>query len=166
MSDVYRKTGRGGSGNFYSKKDVENVQKANSEDLEAQKTTNATAAAAATGPRSPTAGGYARVGRGGAGNFHDPSSLPDAKQQEEAADKTRAAVSASLSRSARGASGRGGAGNYGDSSVPGGGGGETAEDEAERKQALERKIIEDVEAGLPMPPRAYQHATKKDEESA
>ncbi|KAK1992925.1 hypothetical protein LX36DRAFT_674219 [Colletotrichum falcatum] len=158
MSDVYRKTGRGGSGNFYSKKDVEDVEKANPEDLEAQKTANATAAA--TGP---TAGGYARGGRGGAGNFHDPSSLPDAKQQEDAAGKTQAAVSASLARSARGASGRGGAGNYGDSSVPGG---EAAGDELRRKQALEKKIIEDVEAGLPMPPRAYQHTTKKDEENA
>ncbi|KDN60588.1 hypothetical protein CSUB01_02087 [Colletotrichum sublineola] len=134
----------------------------NEQDLEAQKTTDATAVA--TGPTSPTAGGYARAGRGGAGNFHDPASLPDAKQQEEAAGKTRAAVSASLARSsARGASGRGGAGNYGDASVPGG---ETAEDEAKRKQALERKIIEDVEAGLPMPPRAYQQTTKKDEENA
>ncbi|GJC86468.1 hypothetical protein ColLi_09306 [Colletotrichum liriopes] len=129
MSDVYRKTGRGGSGNFYSKKDVEDVEKANSER--------------------------------GAGNFHDASSLPSAKQQEEVAGKTRAAVSASLARSARGASGRGGAGNYGD-----GAGETTAEEEAKRKQALERKIIEDVEAGLPMPPRAYQHNTKKDEEDA
>ncbi|GKT53239.1 hypothetical protein ColTof4_13348 [Colletotrichum tofieldiae] len=162
MSDVYRKTGRGGSGNFYSKKDVEDVEKANPEDVEAQKTTNATAAAAqTTSPTSPTAGGYARAGRGGAGNFHDASSLPSAKQQEEVAGKTRAAVSASLARSARGASGRGGAGNYGD-----GAGEATAEEEAKRKQALERKIIEDVEAGLPMPPRAYQHNTKKDEEDA
>ncbi|TQN66858.1 hypothetical protein CSHISOI_08562 [Colletotrichum shisoi] len=161
MSDVYRKTGRGGSGNFYSKKDVEDVEKANPEDVEAQKTNNATVAST-TSSTSPTAGGYARAGRGGAGNFHDASSLPDAKHQEEVAGKTRAAVSASLARSSRGASGRGGAGNYGETSVPGGT--ETAEGEAKRKEALERKIIEDVEAGLPMPPRAYQHTSKKDED--
>ncbi|KAF6837337.1 hypothetical protein CPLU01_03201 [Colletotrichum plurivorum] len=156
MSDVFRKVGRGGAGNFYSKKDVEDVEKANPEDIEAQKD----AAAATTSPTSPnTSSAYARAGRGGAGNFHDTSSLPNAKQQEEAADKTRAAVSASLARSSRGASGRGGAGNYGDAAVPGS---DLGEDDVKRKEALEKKIIEDVEAGLAMPPKAYQHLSTKE----
>ncbi|KAF5501028.1 hypothetical protein CGCS363_v006638 [Colletotrichum siamense] len=158
MSDVFRKVGRGGAGNFYSKKDVEDVEKAKPEDAEAQK--DAAAAATTTSPTSSSNGSaYARAGRGGAGNFYDHSSLPDTKQQEEAAGKTQAAVNASLARSARGATGRGGAGNYGDSTVPGS---ETAEDEVKRKEALEKKIIEDVEAGLPMPPKTYYHQSTKE----
>ncbi|TDZ24248.1 hypothetical protein Cob_v003031 [Colletotrichum orbiculare MAFF 240422] len=164
MSDVFRKVGRGGAGNFFSKKDVEDAQKASPEDVEAQKDA---ATAATTSPTSATTNpsGYARAGRGGAGNFHETASLPDAKQQEEAAGKTQAAVNASLARSSRsggGASGRGGAGNYGESAVPGA---ETT-DEDVRKEALEKKIIEDVEAGLPMPPKTYYHPSAKENKQA
>ncbi|OHE94656.1 hypothetical protein CORC01_10057 [Colletotrichum orchidophilum] len=158
MSDVFRKVGRGGSGNFFSKKDVEDAEKAKPEDIEAQKTADVVAASST----SPTTSGYVRAGRGGSGNYVDPSSLPGAKQQEELASKTQAAVSASIARSARGASGRGGAGNY-TGSLPDA---EATDEEVKRKEALEKKIIEDVEAGLPMPPKAYQHTTKKEEEGA
>ncbi|KAL0931863.1 uncharacterized protein CTRU02_212816 [Colletotrichum truncatum] len=158
MSDVFRKVGRGGAGNFYSKKDVEDAEKAKSEDVEAQKDAASATAASPTSPTT-TSSAYARAGRGGAGNFHDSSSLPDAKQQQEVAGKTRAAVNASLARSTRGASGRGGAGNYGDSTVPGS---DTTDEEVRRKEALEKKIIEDVEAELPMPPKTYYHPSTKE----
>ncbi|KAL2881309.1 hypothetical protein SGCOL_003259 [Colletotrichum sp. CLE4] len=143
MSDVFRKVGRGGSGNFFSKKEVDNAERANPEDIEAQKSTDV--AASSTSPTSSGPDLFART-----------------KQQEELASKTQAAVNASIARSAaRGASGRGGAGNY-TGSVPGA---ETTE-EVKRKEALEKKIIEDVEAGLPMPPKAFHHTTKKEEEGA
>lgn len=78
--------------------------------------------------------------------------------------KTRSAVNASLARSTRGASGRGGAGNYGESAVPGS---EATDEEVRRKVALEKRIIEDVEAGLPMPPKTYyHHSTKEGKEVA
>ncbi|KXH66021.1 hypothetical protein CSAL01_09599 [Colletotrichum salicis] len=158
MSDVFRKVGRGGSGNFFSKKDVDDAEKATPEDIEAQKSTDVAASST-----SPTSSGYVRAGRGGSGNYVDPTSLPGTKQQEELASKTQAAVNASIARSAaRGASGRGGAGNY-TGSVPGA---EATEEEVKRKEALEKKIIEDVEAGLPMPPKAFHHTTKKEEEGA
>ncbi|KAK1702676.1 hypothetical protein BDP67DRAFT_550273 [Colletotrichum lupini] len=183
MSDVFRKVGRGGSGNFFSKKDVDDAEKAKPEvtretvcpsrairslpkmihgkqDIEAQKSTDVAASST-----SPTSTGYVRAGRGGSGNYVDPTSLPGTKQQEELASKTQAAVNASIARSAaRGASGRGGAGNYTGGVVPGAEASE--EEEVKRKEALEKKIIEDVEAGLPMPPKAFHHTTKKEEEGA
>lgn len=100
--DVYRKVGRGGAGNFYSQKDIDEATKpSSSSDLEAQKLGPAAAAADETpsdpaiepapGPPStstPTAADtgavssasgstttpttYTRSGRGGAGNFVDP----------------------------------------------------------------------------------------------
>lgn len=130
------------------------------QDIEAQKSTDVAASSTL-----PTSTGYVRAGRGGSGNYVDPTSLPGTKQQEELASKTQAAVNASIARSAaRGASGRGGAGNYTGSVVPGAEA--TEEEEVKRKEALEKKIIEDVEAGLPMPPKAFHHTTKKEEEGA
>ncbi|KAM0334298.1 hypothetical protein ACHAQA_001321 [Verticillium albo-atrum] len=154
MSDVYRKTGRGGAGNYYSKQDVEQAEKAKAaEDLEAQRTTTNTSTITASAPARDA---YARGGRGGAGNFHDPATLPAAREQEDAADKTRTAVNASLARASnRGYSGRGGAGNWTTKEEAAAKG----EEEVRKVEELERKVVEDVEAGLAMPPRA--HAREK-----
>ncbi|KAL9943620.1 hypothetical protein ACHAQF_003896 [Verticillium nonalfalfae] len=161
MSDVYRKTGRGGAGNFYSKQDIEQAEQAKAtDDLEAQKVaTNTSTVTASTAARDA----YARAGRGGAGNFHDPATLPAAREQEAAADRTRTAVNASIARAAnKGYSGRGGAGNWTSKED------EAAkkEEEALRVEALERKVVEDVESGLAMPPRAHareQNGQRQDE---
>lgn len=94
MTDAYRKVGRGGAGNFYSPKDVEDVEKAAQAradaDPEAQKAAVSPTAAADEPPSDPaqhpsstpsssstarhpySTASYARTGRGGAGNFVDP----------------------------------------------------------------------------------------------
>lgn len=38
MSDVYRKTGRGGAGNFYSKQDIEQAEQAKATDVQSLST--------------------------------------------------------------------------------------------------------------------------------
>ncbi|KAK6219077.1 hypothetical protein LQW54_002579 [Pestalotiopsis sp. IQ-011] len=111
MSDVYRKVGRGGAGNFYSQNDVEeHMAQASSAsggdgDLEAQKPAPADDVpsdpaieqhqqpAAATSTSAAGSSGDApaygvRTGRGGAGNFIDPltassSSEPTVRQHAQ-----------------------------------------------------------------------------------
>jgi len=104
---VYRRVGRGGAGNWYSKKDVEEAEKAQAADLEAQK--GAAAGSGAPIERSITSAttatlsssGYARSGRGGAGNFSDQTSAVGTQQEtEQDAEKIKAAVTASLSNRA------------------------------------------------------------------
>ncbi|EAQ89168.1 predicted protein [Chaetomium globosum CBS 148.51] len=177
-SDVFRRVGRGGAGNFYSQQDVQDAEKkaATTTDLEAQdQPANALTLTPthATGSSSLGPGtNYTRAGRGGAGNFTfspsaatnevtgAPTSSADAaaqKQQEkEEADraKANAAVVASLAAKSRagGLSGRGGAGNW----SFGGGGREEEEAEVRRREEeLERKILRDVEVGLAPPAKAY-----------
>ncbi|KAI1170738.1 hypothetical protein F4777DRAFT_101839 [Nemania sp. FL0916] len=83
MSEAYLRTGRGGAGNFYTQKDVEEaVTKSHSEDPEAQKVpssaaqlpVDSTSTAPSVSAQQASAGGYARSGRGGAGNFVPASS--------------------------------------------------------------------------------------------
>ena len=114
-----------------------------SQDIEAQKHN---VPATYTTETAPT---YARAGRGGAGNFLDPSTLPDAKTVEQVAEKTLSAVAASVAKPKAGWSGRGGAGNYSESP--------SAAQEADQKKkvALEQKVLVDVEAGLAPPPKAH-----------
>ncbi|CAJ2510004.1 Uu.00g059040.m01.CDS01 [Anthostomella pinea] len=98
MADVYRRSGRGGAGNFYSQKDIDDVvnRAGPEDDLEAQKASlpiddtptdpaDAPAPAPAPAPtptapqsqpQSQTPYPYARSGRGGAGNFIDTTVLP------------------------------------------------------------------------------------------
>lgn len=94
--------------------------------------------------------GYTRAGRGGAGNFYDSTTLPDAKDREDAAEKTRLAVNASINKPKAGHAGRGGAGNWAPTTT------EHDEGERKRREDLEAKILQDVELGLPMPPKTYQ----------
>ncbi|RSL61312.1 hypothetical protein CEP54_006276 [Fusarium duplospermum] len=153
--DVYRRVGRGGAGNYYASTEVDEAAR----DLEAQDL--------ATNPAPPpdrkTTHLPARAGRGGAGNYVDPADLPDAREQEEMADKTAAAVSASLKRNSQhirgGLAGRGGAGNW-----------KTEEEEREHHQKskgeeLEKKIKEAVEKGLKMPDRVHHSADKYDDDA-
>lgn len=144
-SDVVRKVGRGGAGNFFSKA---------SEDLEAQDTrvvpppvgAPATAASPAPGPT------LTRTGRGGAGNLHDPAAnSSDPAERESVAKKLRAVVKANLAKPRAGLSGRGGAGNWAaDTSAAA-----VDREEREKKEALDAQVLRAVEAGLPTPPRTY-----------
>ncbi|KAK7418841.1 hypothetical protein QQX98_003703 [Neonectria punicea] len=148
--DVYRKVGRGGAGNYYAPTADGN----DSKDLETQ---NLSTSVAATPDRS-SAHVPTRAGRGGAGNYVDPANMPDAREQEEMANKTAAAVNASLKkhhqvRGGLAAHGRGGAGNW------------KVDEEEERKKAadeesvkLEQKVKDAVDQGLKMPEKVHHTA--------
>ncbi|KAK4456285.1 hypothetical protein QBC34DRAFT_420016 [Podospora aff. communis PSN243] len=150
-SDVYRRVGRGGAGNWYSKKDVEEAEKAQaSADLEAQK------AAVTPAPATDSAPVYARAGRGGAGNFKDQASAAASiKAEREEAERTKAAVAATAGKARVGLSGRGGVGNWSDSTTPLGA--VVQQEEQQKVEDLELKVLKDVEAGLAMPAPAYHH---------
>lgn len=99
-----------------------------------------------------------RAGRGGAGNYVDPANMPDAREQEAMADRTAAAVAASLRRNNQvrgGLGGRGGAGNW-----------QVDEEEEQRRrkeedrvrgEELERSVRDAVDRGLKMPEKVYHH---------
>ncbi|KAH8166175.1 hypothetical protein CIB48_g2077 [Xylaria polymorpha] len=142
MSNAYMRTGRGGAGNFYSQKDVEDAAtKDSTEDIEAQKTPtlddNSTAPSSSSTPSTSAAGAYARSGRGGAGNF------------------VSATPSSTLPSSASTYSGRGGAGNWAAESE----GATRAKEEQDRrrKEALDAGIAQEIRASLPRQPRRTYH---------
>ncbi|KLU87520.1 hypothetical protein MAPG_06519 [Magnaporthiopsis poae ATCC 64411] len=155
--DVYRRVGRGGAGNFYSKKDVEDVEKASKAaiDLEAQKTDPSSLEEAAPAPAQ-----YSRAGRGGAGNFYEGGGAGSSDDSAEAR-RVQALVGASLAQPKQGAhGGRGGMGNWSSDS------GTTAQaqgDERARMSLLQAKILKDVDAGLAPPPKTY-HQSDRDVE--
>ncbi|AEO69389.1 bc76ea4d-ec02-4817-a54c-4f13fd989e14 [Thermothielavioides terrestris] len=177
-TEVFRRVGRGGAGNFYSKKDVEEAEKAGTEDLEAQRATTTTTTSEetlsftrtqTTSPTitSATAPSYGRTGRGGAGNFAlpNPNAAPHttpllnpnsaAPHPEEAAPSPPSLPVPK--RKTGGLSGRGGAGNW-----TGGEDGtkqQEEEDKQRRVEELEMQVLRDVEVGLAPPPRVYQTHT-------
>ncbi|KAK0389109.1 hypothetical protein NLU13_2684 [Sarocladium strictum] len=144
--DVYRKVGRGGAGNFYSKPTTSDDA---NKDLEAQNPESSTIPVPlASNPA--VAGQYTRAGRGGAGNYVDPST---AREQQNAEETLTAKAAANVTpkvvnRMALG--GRGGAGNYHQKAQ------EEAEKEAEKAQAeaLDKKAREEVDEDLKMPGKA------------
>lgn len=174
MAEAYRKVGRGGAGNFYSKKDIEELNSTSQAtgDLEAQKPAPADAPpsdpaeAPAAGPpatsgtsSSSSAPVYARTGRGGAGNFVDPLTASSGSVHPDAQPHPAAIVHSTGNQSLAQApapprlSGRGGAGNFA-------GGGEQriidgGEQERKRKEAIDNDIFADVRAGLREPGRAH-----------
>ncbi|KAK4114137.1 hypothetical protein N656DRAFT_767155 [Canariomyces notabilis] len=155
-SDVFRKVGRGGAGNFYSKKDIEEAEKATSAAAPPLNGPGAGAEAGASGSGS-TVPSYARGGRGGAGNFvfrggpstasaapsapttggesaSSPSSgplSPDTAQQEllaaAEAERTRVAIAASIAAKTR-TGGLSGRGGAGNWTGGGGAGGSSGSD--------------------------------------
>ncbi|KUI65387.1 hypothetical protein VM1G_00746 [Cytospora mali] len=159
MSDVFQRTGRGGAGNYYSQKDVEEAQKAQrANDLEAQKEDSSTAAEEAPLPPASApashAPQYVRVGRGGAGNYSEPATVAASQDVQDVVDQTTAAVRATGAGKPRtGLSGRGGAGNWTSDAE--------RRDETDDKSEQERiadKIRHDIDASLPPPPKTYhQH---------
>ncbi|CCT66246.1 uncharacterized protein FFB20_06549 [Fusarium fujikuroi] len=153
--DVYRKVGRGGAGNFVSSK----PEDAANADLEAQNL--------ATEEVQPSVNGPSRAGRGGFGNYVNPEELPDAKEQDEMAQKTAAAVNASLKKNhvARGGlGGRGGAGNW-KHAISFEEEERMREEERLRGEQLAKKVKEEVDQGLKMPEKAHHgHHVKHNEQ--
>ncbi|KAI1402218.1 hypothetical protein F4819DRAFT_455447 [Hypoxylon fuscum] len=172
MADVYHRSGRGGAGNFYSQKDIEEATKAatKSEDLEAQKP--APADDTPTDPADPpsqtataSTGTYARTGRGGAGNFVDPASVPTSTSPPPPPGSPTSSANASTkpqppAPARTGLSGRGGAGNWSAADQDAKGEGEVYDPEQERKrrEALDAGILKDIRDSLPQPPKIhYMH---------
>ncbi|KAI0844975.1 hypothetical protein F5Y00DRAFT_184925 [Daldinia vernicosa] len=172
MADtVYRRSGRGGAGNFYSQKDIEEATKRKSEDLEAQKSQpladDEPLTDPADGPAQPVAGSttngakaYARSGRGGAGNFVDVPSSPVATTAPTHAskpqDQSHPQSPPTSPRRGGALSGRGGAGNW--TSEHGEGEPYDREQERKRREALDAHILEDIRDSLPQPPKIhYMH---------
>lgn len=108
---------------------------------------------------APQAPQYVRSGRGGAGNFADPPTLAESQAREDVVDRTEVAVHASQAGKPRvGLSGRGGAGNWTDSDAAKEEGDAADNDVQSRQSRIEDKIVHDIEASLPPPPRTYhQH---------
>ncbi|CAK7230218.1 hypothetical protein SCUCBS95973_007499 [Sporothrix curviconia] len=167
--DVFR-VGRGGAGNWYNKKDQE--EEAEKRDLEAQ--TKAAEAGASSQPPvapQPQQSPYTRGGRGGAGNFYDTAAVAAAERDEAieaarvqatttplchpATAESPAVVTPSSARPRPGLSGRGGAGNWAASAAAAA---EQDEEQRRKEAAMAAQIEQDVEAGLPMPPKTYHQA--------
>ncbi|KAI1374537.1 hypothetical protein F4677DRAFT_160370 [Hypoxylon crocopeplum] len=188
MADVYRRSGRGGAGNFYSQKDIDEVTQAEPKDLEAQKPqppddypTDPADVPPDVAPTttSSTGGGssaqtYARTGRGGAGNFVDPTSAPSSSTAAPPTTTTTTTTSPSVPNSPTSTtpnpqpqqqqvppppsrnmhSGRGGAGNWTTTAE----GVYDPEQERKRREALDAHILQDIRDSLPQPPKIhYMH---------
>lgn len=174
--DVFRKVGRGGAGNFISVKDGETapedkvllfpcvrkncrllIPESNliaSQDLERQDTNHivTTVQDSATGTQP------IRAGRGGAGNYMDPSQLPDAEDKNRISKEVSAAVTSSLKKNPfRAMGGRGGAGNWAGEDM-----GKREEEEGKSTaEELERQVKEEVEKGLKVPEKVH-HGREKE----
>ncbi|KAI1116005.1 hypothetical protein F5Y14DRAFT_98012 [Nemania sp. NC0429] len=156
MSDAYLRTGRGGAGNFYSQKAVEDaVNKDKSEDLEAQKP--AAHHPPGASPAHSAAPGVSRSGRGGAGNIGpSPTVLPSTSASASLPDDAAAAATTTVAPTMPGSkhTGRGGAGNWAEGESEGARTAK-AEQDRRRREALDAGIAREIRASLPPPPRTY-----------
>ncbi|PKS06838.1 hypothetical protein jhhlp_006914 [Lomentospora prolificans] len=143
MSDVFRRVGRGGAGNFISPSATDTAEDP-ARDVEAQKLPPVPVAPAAQ-QHQP----YARVGRGGAGNFHDAADAPE-ETQEQVAARTDTTMAASASGPRTGLMGRGGMGNWSDAPSQ-----QQQEAEKQKQAVVEKQVVQDVDAGLKAPAKAY-----------
>jgi hypothetical protein len=121
----------------------------------------------ATEEVQPSANAPSRAGRGGFGNYVNPEELPDAKEQDEMAHKTAAAVNASLKKNhvvRGGLGGRGGAGNW-KHAISFEEEERMREEERSRGEQLAKKVKEEVDKGLRMPEKAHHgHHVKHNEQ--
>ncbi|KAI1659556.1 hypothetical protein F4813DRAFT_336747 [Daldinia decipiens] len=182
MADtVYRRSGRGGAGNFYSQKDIEEATGRKSEDLEAQKSLPLADDEPLTDPAdgpaqhvaAPIVGSTTcgvRTGRGGAGNFVDVPLLSSSSSIATTAPTTTASTAHASNpqdqphpqspptspRRGGALSGRGGAGNW--TSEHGESEPYDQEQERKRREALDAHILQDIRDSLPQPPKIhYMH---------
>ncbi|KAK7736820.1 hypothetical protein SLS63_003169 [Diaporthe eres] len=167
MSDVFRRIGRGGAGNFIPEKEIQEAAQAQQaqpilitsplpQDPESQKH-EAEAAGAAPLPASAAASHppqYVRVGRGGSGNYTEPPTIAESQDRQDVLERTKAAVSASQAGKPRaGFSSRGGAGNWTDDAPP-----VDDSEESTKRQEIADKVKEELNSSLPPPPKTYhQH---------
>ncbi|KKY35909.1 hypothetical protein UCDDA912_g04047 [Diaporthe ampelina] len=153
MSDVFRRIGRGGAGNFIPEKEIQDAERAKqAHDPESQKNevTAAPPPASAVASHPPQ---YVRVGRGGSGNYTEPPTIAESQDRQDVVERTKAAVSASQAgRPRAGFSSRGGAGNWTDDAPA------DDSEESSKRQEIADKVKQDINSSLPPPPRTYhQH---------
>ncbi|KAL8941915.1 MAG: hypothetical protein Q9211_001610 [Gyalolechia sp. 1 TL-2023] len=142
-SETYHKFGRGGAGNYYSKQDIQEVQKQTATDVEAQLNIAREPHAAATNQPE-----YVHSGRGGAGNYNSASDPAERKYSVDMTPTTRERTVPE-----GGFYGRGGAGNLRDSEGK-------PQEEAGRKSSQTQQeqyemTVQDVEQGLRPPEKAH-----------
>ncbi|KAI3393309.1 hypothetical protein diail_4442 [Diaporthe ilicicola] len=153
MSDVFRRIGRGGAGNFIPEKEIQEAERAQqAHDPESQESEAIAAAAPASAPASHPPQ-YVRVGRGGSGNYTEPPTIAESQERQDVLERTKAAVSASQAGKPRaGFSSRGGAGNWtGDAPAD-------DSEESTRQQEIADKVKQDINSSLPPPPKTYHPA--------
>ncbi|KAI9740743.1 MAG: hypothetical protein M1818_004708 [Claussenomyces sp. TS43310] len=148
------KVGRGGVGNFLSQKNLDEANK-QSEDIEAQQGPDNLSEIARH--ISPEPSKYSRTGRGGSGNLVSASrssnnTVSSGFVRSIQATEAKASELANSSR-AQGYTGRGGAGNWQQHDEEE----KRLEDinEAENRCEVDKRVKQEVEAGLSRPPRAY-----------
>ncbi|KAL8949830.1 MAG: hypothetical protein Q9222_004095 [Ikaeria aurantiellina] len=142
-SEAYQNFGRGGAGNYYSKQDIQEIQKQAANDIEAQPTTAGELRAADT--KAPE---YIHSGRGGAGNY---SNASDTVERQKSVDMMPNSREGTVPEG--GFYGRGGAGNMRSST-------ESSAEEIERRASETQKkayeeAVQDVEKGLQPPEKAH-----------
>ncbi|KAL9004356.1 MAG: hypothetical protein Q9188_002828 [Gyalolechia gomerana] len=142
-SETYHKFGRGGAGNYYSKQDIQEIQKRAATDVEAQ--SNIVREPYASDTKQPE---YVHSGRGGAGNYNSASDVAERQRSVDMPPTTRERTVPEGRFY-----GRGGAGNLRDSEGK-------PEEEAGRKsnqtqQEQYEMAVQDVEQGLQAPEKAH-----------
>lgn len=142
-SETYQKFGRGGAGNYYSKQDIQQIEKRAATDVEAQSNVAHEPYVAET--HQPE---YVHSGRGGAGNYTNASNTAERRRS---IDMTPTARERTVPEG--GFYGRGGAGNLRDTDAK-------SQEEAGRKsnQAQQEQYemaVRDVEQGLRAPEKAH-----------
>ncbi|CAG8983817.1 hypothetical protein HYALB_00006783 [Hymenoscyphus albidus] len=169
MTEPYRKVGRGGAGNFYSKEDVKNVASSlTPSTLESQPLSSSTSSQPAKTPQTTAPPPeYSHTGRGGAGNWVPPSTLPPSSTDFNITSLTPVNPSttsytpsiipvktpATNVATAKYRGGRGGAGNYSWADEEGRKRDER-EREEEREMGIRMRVLGEVEGGLKVPGRA------------
>ncbi|TGO32830.1 hypothetical protein BHYA_0286g00110 [Botrytis hyacinthi] len=174
--EAYKKVGRGGAGNFYSKQDVERSN--GTSDLEAQSSSssinqNKSPSLLSQALRSKGVAGpppeYQHTGRGGAGNFTSPASLVNSGLTQTLTNYDNPTINpappSSSPRNVRSSmqsvvykGGRGGAGNYDWESDEASRETQRISEENSRKE-IEKKVVGEIdgdgEQGLKKPGKAY-----------
>ncbi|KAF2637205.1 hypothetical protein P280DRAFT_472382 [Massarina eburnea CBS 473.64] len=161
-------TGRGGAGNILRAREQ---SKTTAEDIETNRSPASSEAPPATSSPLPTNSNqeYAHTGRGGAGNWYQPSELSKTGTFSSPSDTTTLPTADKPQISTPwhpenqemplAKAGRGGAGNF----IWGSGEGEEEkkkEDEKKVKEEVGKKVEMDVEAGLAKPPGAFLEGAK------
>ena len=180
MSDVFRRVGRGGAGNYITENgnsssnhsDVCNLLTAPADfaaatptlapDENERRLADSMRIQDVEAQKPPAPGyfppqeqqPYARAGRGGAGNFRDAANVPEEPREHVAGRAGTAVAASSAGRS--GLTGRGGVGNWSGIAAA------QKSEEVKKEEELAVRVVQNVNAELAMPPKIYTPLLKDD----